>query len=110
MKSNLAKMVSELTAHTAKLKDEVSKQHTEVTNHMGVVKKAYVSIAKKEAAAKAAEKATKEKMSKAVEKKTKAVEAEEAKKEEIKRLKALNAKIKADCERNMKEKTPKIQA
>merc|ERR1711988_976240 len=42
MKSNLAKMVSELTAHTAKLKDEVSKQHTEVTNHMGVVKKAYV--------------------------------------------------------------------
>merc|ERR1711912_55948 len=131
MKSNLAKMVSELTAHTAKLKDEVSKQHTEVTNHMGVVKKAYVSIAKKEAAAKAAEKATKEKMSKAVEKKTKAVEAEErkkkmyekqvkelmkgraeerAKKEEIKRLKALNAKIKADCERNMKEKTQKIQA
>merc|ERR1711988_1828102 len=129
MKSNLAKMVSELTAHTAKLKSEVSKQHTEVTNHMGVVKKAYVSVAKKEAAAKAAEKATKEKMSKAVEKKTKQVQAEEkkkkmyekkvkelmkgmaeerAKKEEIRRLKALNAKIKADCEKNMKEKTQKI--
>jgi len=129
MKSNLAKMVSELTAHTAKLKSEVSKQHTEVTNHMGVVKKAYVSMAKKEAAAKAAEKATKEKMSKAVEKKTKQVQAEEkkkkmyekkvkelmkgkaeerAKKEEIRRLKALNAKIKADCEKNMKEKTQKI--
>merc|ERR1711988_75561 len=129
MKSNLAKMVSELTAHTAKLKSEVSKQHTEVTNHMGVVKKAYVSVAKKEAAAKAAEKATKEKMSKAVEKKTKQVQTEEkkkkmyekkvkelmkgmaeerAKKEEIRRLKALNAKIKADCEKNMKEKTQRI--
>merc|ERR1712046_373850 len=30
------------------------------------------------------------------------------KKEEIRRLKALNAKIKADCEKNMKEKTQKI--
>merc|ERR1712178_9559 len=131
MKSNLAKMVEKLKAHTASLTSEVAKHTAEVTNHMGVVKKAYVSIAKKEAAAKAAEKATKEKMSKAVEKKTKAVEAEErkkkmyekqveelmkgraeerAKKEEIKRLKALNAKIKADCERNMKEKTQKIQA
>merc|ERR1712178_654604 len=131
MKSNLAKMVEKLKAHTASLTSEVAKHTAEVTNHMGVVKKAYVSIAKKEAAAKAAEKATKEKTSKAVEKKTKAVEAEErkkkmyekqvkelmkgraeerAKKEEIKRLKALNAKIKADCERNMKEKTQKIQA
>jgi len=131
MKSNLAKMVEKLKAHTASLTSEVAKHTAEVTNHMGVVKKAYVSVAKKEAAAKAAEKTTKEKMSKAVEKKTKAVEAEErkkkmyekqvkelmkgraeerAKKAEIKRLKALNAKIKADCERNMKEKAQKIQA
>merc|ERR1712070_276427 len=117
MKSNLAKMVSELTAHTAKLKDEVSKQHTEVTNHMGVVKKAYVSVAKKEASAKAVEKKTKqvqeeERKKKVYENKVKelmkGMAEERAKNEEIKRLKALNAKIKAECEKNMKEKTQKI--
>merc|ERR1711959_8112 len=107
MKSNLKKMVEELSAHTTKLRAEVMRQHTEVTNHMGVVKKAYVTVSKKEAAAKAAEKATKERMAKAVKEKTSKVQTG-AKKEEIKRLKALNAKIKADCERNMKEKTQKI--
>merc|ERR1711934_843967 len=143
MHTQMQSFIKELQSHTAKLKGQSDKQHTEVKAHMEKVKKAYDKeekarkVAQKKAKefahkkaiaeaaerkAKAAEKATKKEMKAKiaahVEKKTKAIEkhkkqevktkTEENKekemkaKAEIKRLLALNAKIKKDCERNKK--------
>merc|ERR1712139_740062 len=140
MHNQMQTFIKALQDHTAKLKGQANKQHTEVKTHMEKVKKAFDKeekarkVAQKRAKefahkkaiaeaaerkAKAAEKATKkemkakiaahiEKKTKAIEKhkkqevKTKTEEKEMKAKAEIKRLLALNAKIKKDCERNKK--------
>merc|ERR1712023_551769 len=135
MRQALQTMVSELTAHTAKLKGEVSKQHSAVTTHMETVRKACdkehqgrisavkkaKEAAQKEVQAKTAEKSTKaamkEKLSKAmetktkaVEKKTKQVEAEERLKKQFERkVKALMGRKIPDCG-PIKEKEMKAKA
>jgi len=135
MRQSLQTMVTELTAHTNKLKGEVSKQHSAVSTHMETVRKAYdkeykgrvAAVAKakeaatKEAKAKSAEKATKaamkekvskaiESKTKAVEKKTKQVEAEERLKKQFERkVKALMGRKMPDCG-PIKEKEMKAKA
>merc|ERR1719451_141422 len=139
MHTQMQSFIKELQSHTAKLKGQSDKQHTEVKAHMEKVKKAYD---KEEKARKVApKKEMKAKIAAHIEKKTKAIEkhkkqevktkTEEKKaktlerrvkalmarkipncghikekemkaKAEIKRLLALNAKIKKDCERNKK--------
>jgi len=135
MRQSLQTMVTELTAHTNKLKGEVSKQHSAVSTHMETVRKAYdkeykgrvAAVAKakeaatKEAKAKSAEKATKaamkekvskamESKTKAVEKKTKQVETEERLKKQFERkVKALMGRKMPDCG-PIKEKEMKAKA
>jgi len=135
MREALNTMVQELTAHTAKLKGEVQKQHTAVTTHMETVKKAYdkehqgrvkavakaKEAASKEVSAKTAEKTTKaamkEKLTKAQEAKTKAVEVkvkqvkteERLKKQFERKVKALMGRKMPDCG-PIKEKEKKAKA